>query len=155
MIEKPVIASAAALFVIGAVLLFIMLRSNLSSGWLYYLLWVAVLGAVLWFACQTCISLAMSGVVYHYEADQKEFTVISPKGQRTIIYYADVVSVDYKPITFLKKERGDKVTITTKYLQHKYNYVFSANKLVRYPDGSPFFIIEERAGLREDMRDFI
>ncbi len=87
------------------------------------------------------------GVEYHYKADSQRFTVISPKGEETVFVYSDVKGVYYKEKHLFTKERGYTVTIFTTDDMVVYEYIYSKNKLLRDTTGTPFYIIEERAGL--------
>lgn len=100
--------------------------------------------------CWWIVRIAHTGVTYRYEADEKEFRIITPDKHSDVFYYPDVVSVDYKPIYYInRKIRGYRVTVTTKYLSKKYDYIFSDNRLIKTPQGSPFFILEQRSGLAD------
>ena len=101
------------------------------------------------------LRMVLIGRLLSYEADEKEFAITEKNGSKTVIYFCDVTGVDYKPVKLLWRVRGYKAQIHTKYRTIEYKYVFSRNKVVRSPEGSPFIIIEERAGLRKDERDFI
>ena len=115
-------------------------------GFLGILVFVPVWAILCWWL----IRIGHIGVTYHYEADEKEFRIINPDKHSDVFYYPDVVSVDYKPIYYInRKIRGYRVTVTTKYLSKKYDYIFSDNRLIKTPQGSPFFILEQRSGLAD------
>ena len=97
--------------------------------------------------CMGVFNVITSGEDYKYDARGEVFVITSPKGEVTEIYYADVVSVSYKPKKLLWKQRGYTVTVETKYRDLVYQYIYSKNKLWKDPSGSPFHIIEERMGL--------
>lgn len=97
--------------------------------------------------CMGVFNVITSGVEYRYDAKAEEFLIIDGKGGQTIISYADVVSVSYKPKKLFTRQRGYTVTIETKYRDFVYEYIYSKNKLWKDPSGSPFHIIEERAEL--------
>lgn len=98
--------------------------------------------------CWWIVRIGHTGVTYRYEADDKEFRIFEPGNRSEVFYYSDVMSADYQPIYYLnRKIRGYKVTITTRYRTKTYKYIFSNNKLNKDPEGSPFFILEQRSGL--------
>ncbi len=81
---------------------------------------------------------------YTYTADGKEFRISDKNGRTEIIYYCDVLNVNYKPIKFLWRERGYHVDIITKYRTITYHCLFLANKRYQNTKDLPFHIIEER-----------
>lgn len=98
--------------------------------------------------CWWIVRIAHTGVTYRYDADEKEYRITDPKRNVVTFYYADIVSVDYKPLYYIhRKLRGYRVTINTKYRAFSYNYIFSNRKVHTKPEDTPFFIIEQRAGL--------
>ncbi len=81
---------------------------------------------------------------YNYTAYSKEFRISDKKGRTETIYYCDVLSVNYKPMKFLWRERGYHVDIITKYRTITYHCLFLANKKYQNTKDLPFRIIEER-----------
>lgn len=94
---------------------------------------------------------------YTYNADSEKMMITDHKGYSNVFYYKDVMYVTYEPLTLFTGVRGYHVRITDKKNRCvKYNYIFSKNKLLRTPEGSPFFIIEERAGTKSsEIIDFV
>ena len=90
------------------------------------------------------------GREYTYFADEIKMVITDPEGAKTVIEYKDIISVTYEKLTlFKRRERGFDVYIETKYRTLNYQYIFSKNKLLRKEKDTPFFILEERAGLRK------
>ena len=99
-----------------------------------------------WFA----VLLITNGSEYTYFADEIKMVITDPEGAKTVIEYKDVISVTYDRLTlFSRRERGFDVHIETKYRTHHYQYIFSKNKLFRQEKDTPFFILEEAAGLKK------
>lgn len=89
------------------------------------------------------------GVVYSYTANDEMMLITDPKGEKTSFYYCDMESVTYEKLTlFAVRERGFDVYVKTKYRTFRYQYIYSKNKLLRGENDTPFFILEEKAGLR-------
>lgn len=145
----PITAIGLGILLPGAILIFKFLAdpyTTFGGGLTVVPLALAVWGIFCWWI----VRIAHTGVTYRYEADEKEFRIINPDKHSDVFYYPDVVSVDYKPIYYInRKIRGYRVTITTKYLSKKYDYIFSDNRLIKTPQGSPFFILEQRSGLAD------
>ena len=90
-----------------------------------------------------------NGVEYSYKADDEKMTITDPKGEKTSFYYGDLVCVTYERLTlFSSRPRGFDVYIETKYRTFNYQYIYGKNKLLREEKHTPFFILEERAGLK-------
>ena len=146
--EVPLTALALAILLPGAFGIFSFLYYNtMGGGFTAIPLFIAVWGVFCWWL----VRIAHTGVTYRYEADDKEFRIYEPKNHTEILYYNDVTAVNYDPLFYLNtKLRGYKVTITTKYRTLTYSYIFNGNRLYKKPEGTPFFILEERAGLVKD-----
>lgn len=143
--ELPLTVLALVILLPGALGIFNFLYyRTMGGGFAAIPLLIAVWGMLCWWL----VRIAHSGVTYRYEADDKEFRIYEPKNHTEILYYNDVTGVKYDPLYYLNgKIRGYKVTISTKYRALSYNYIFNGHKLFTNPEGTPFFIIEERAGL--------
>ena len=143
--EVPLTVVGLALVIPGALGIFDFLFNHTFGGGRPAIPFVIVAWAMF---CWWIVRIAHTGVTYRYEADDKEFRIYEPKGHTEILYYPDITSVGYDPMYYLNgKVRGYVVTITTKYRILTYSYIFSGNRLYKTPEGSPFYIIEERAGL--------
>lgn len=107
---------------------------------LVVLLTVAVVIAVI---------IITGGREYTYFADEVKMVITDPDGVKAVFEYKDIISVTYEKLTlFKRRERGFDVYIETKYRTHNYQYIFSKNKLLREEKDTPFFILEEKAGLK-------
>ncbi len=95
------------------------------------------------------VIIITSGREYTYFADEVKMVISDPDGGKTIFEYKDIISVTYEKLTlFKRRERGFDVYIETRYRTHNYQYIYSNNKLLREEKDTPFFILEERAGLK-------
>ncbi len=91
-----------------------------------------------------------NGAEYKYSADEVKMVITHPDGVKTDLRYSDIISVTYERLTlFTRRERGYDVYIETKYRTHNYQYIFTKNKLLREEKDTPFFILEEQAGLKK------
>lgn len=96
------------------------------------------------------VRIITRGVEYSYTANDEMLIITDPKGKKTSFYYCDMESVTYEKLTlFLERQRGFDVYVKTKYRTFRYQYIYSKNKLLRGEKDTPFFILEEKAGLRE------
>lgn len=95
------------------------------------------------------VIIITGGREYTYFADEVKMVITDPDGVNAVLEYKDIVSVTYERLTlFKRRERGFDVYIETKYRTHNYQYIFSKNKLLREEKDTPFFILEEKAGLK-------
>lgn len=95
-------------------------------------------------------AVILHGMDYYYEADDERFTVyrVQPGGRREPVetfYYPDVLEVSYYESMF---HRGFLVEIRTTYRTVKYRLVFTKLMTDHSTEGTPFFILEQRSGLR-------
>lgn len=96
------------------------------------------------------VKMITSGVEYSYTANDEMLIITDPKGEKTSFYYSDMESVTYEKLTlFSERQRGFDVYVKTKYRTFRYQYIYSKNKLLRGEKDTPFFILEERAGLKK------
>lgn len=104
---------------------------------------------VLTVVATVAVVIIIGGREFRYTADDEKMTVTDPKGEKTVFYYCDIESVTYERLTlFAQRQRGFDVFITTKYRTFNYQYIYGKNKLLREEKHTPFFILEERAGLK-------
>lgn len=97
----------------------------------------------------TWIVVSMRGD-YSYEIREDEFSVTAPNGDTQYFFYNDVKSVGYKPIG-KGKDKGYAVTITTGVRTVVYQFVFGYNAENTDTSATPFYELEVRAGLREEI----
>lgn len=110
---------------------------------------VVILSVLLTVAVVIAVIIITSGREYTYFADEVKMVISDPDGVKVTFEYKDIVSVKYEKLTlFKRRDRGFDVYIETKYRTHNYQYIFSKNKLLREEKDTPFFILEERAGLK-------
>lgn len=95
------------------------------------------------------VIIATNGAEYSFKANDEKMVITDHKGVKTEFYYSDIESVIYEKLTlFTIRQRGYDVYINTKYRTYRYQYIYSKNKLLREEKHTPFFILEERAGLK-------
>lgn len=114
------------------------------------LLSVVTLGAVWTFFAAWGAVILLHGADYYYEADDEVFVIYraQAKGRREIVdtfYYRDVLEVSYYESLF---HMGYLVEIRTPYRTSKYRLVFTKMMTDRSTEGTPFYTLEQRAGLR-------
>lgn len=142
---------AAGLLMLAAVTVLCIFDFGELSGYISRLFWVvALLEAI---AAVTWIVVSMRGD-YSYEIRENEFSVTAPNGETEYFFYSDIQSVDYQP---LKKgrDKGYTVVITTSVRTVKYQFVFGYNAENTDTSDTPFYYLEIRAGLREEIADEI
>lgn len=87
---------------------------------------------------------------YSYEIREDEFSVTAPNGKTEYFYYNAVQSVDYAPLDH-GKDKGYTVSITTSVRTVKYQFVFGYHAESTDTADTPFYHLEVRAGLREEI----
>ncbi len=101
-------------------------------------------------AAVIAVIIITSGREYTYFADEIKMVITDSDGNKTVFEYKDIMSVKYERLTlFTRRDRGYDVYIETRYRTHNYQYIYSKNKLFRQEKDTPFFILEERAGLKK------
>lgn len=114
---------------------------------LLYLAALVMVSAVCFCIGGGAVRVVLSGEKFLYEADEKEFRIYKENGgSKKLVetfYYIDVTGVKYKK---LKPFRGYLVTVTTKYREYKYQYLFRGPKSTRNEEHCPFSIIGQRKG---------
>lgn len=100
-------------------------------------------------------AILLHGVDYFYEADDEVFVVYraQSKGTRELVetfYYRDVLEVSYYESLF---HRGFLVEIRTTYRTVKYRLVFTKLMTDHSTEGTPFYILEQRSGLRGEDKE--
>ena len=114
---------------------------------LLYVLALFLVSAVFFCIGEGAVRVVMTGEKFLYEADEKEFRIYRERGGNKVLvetfYFVDVVGVKYqKMVPF----RGYLVTVSTKYRQYKYQYLFRGVKSTRDEEHCPFQILEQRKG---------
>lgn len=95
------------------------------------------------------VIIVIGGEEYSFKANELKMLITAPDGSVTELPYCDIVEVSYEPLTlFSNRPRGFDVYISTKYRTIRYQYIYSKNKLLREEKHTPFFILEEQAGLK-------
>lgn len=98
----------------------------------------------------------VGGEKYSYEADGQRMKITAPDGSSQVFYYNEVQYVLYQPLELFAAERGYEVIIKLKDgHSYTYDYIYSKRKHLRTKEDTPFFIIEERAGINTAKRDYI
>ena len=95
------------------------------------------------------VTVILRGEEYSYTANDEKMIITDPKGNKTEFYYTDIKSVRYEKLTlFSQRQRGFDVFIDNGCHIFRYQHIYGRNKLLREERHTPFFILEERAGLR-------
>lgn len=126
------------------------LAASLFLQIVYFLIFL-----VLWLGVFiTVLNIIMTGKKHRYVANDFSFTIYRINGEKEILdntfYYSNIQAVEYREMYLLFWLRGYKVTITSNNCRYVYHYLFPKHKLYRSTESSPFFIIEEMAGLRKN-----
>ncbi|MDE7192861.1 MAG: hypothetical protein K2O14_02720 [Oscillospiraceae bacterium] len=100
-------------------------------------------------------TVIIHGMDYYYEADDEKFMIyrVQSKGRRELVetlYYHDVLEVSYYESMF---HRGFLVEIRTTYRTVKYRLVFTKLMTDHSTEGTPFYILEQRSGLRGEDKE--
>lgn len=116
-----------------------------QASMLLYVLALFMVSAVFFCIGGGAVRVVLAGNRFFYEADEKEFRIYKERGGNKILietfYFVDVVGVEYqKMVPF----RGYLVTVSTKYRQYKYQYLFRGVKSTRDTEHCPFSILEQR-----------
>lgn len=123
------------------------LTPNLNNGAFFWAITTLVVLCAWWVVITSLIKLSMHGVRYRYTANQTSFTV-RRKNDELVFNYSDVRSVYYYPIYYFKWMRGYKVRIETAAFSKEYIYLLDNMRLSYPTEKTPFYILEERAGLK-------
>lgn len=96
------------------------------------------------------LTVILHGADYYYEADDEKFVIYRAQsgGRRELMetfYYHDVLEVSYYESMF---HRGYLVEVRTTYRTVKYRLVFTKLMTDHSEKGTPFYILEQRSGLR-------
>lgn len=89
---------------------------------------------------------------YKYTADSHTMRIVS-KRHTYIFRYTDIVSVTYKPLTLLTKQRGYIVKITTKNSEVNFRYIMPANAEFFTIQSTPFYILQNPPKKEEKPTD--
>lgn len=112
---------------------------------LLYVLALFMVSAVFFCIGGGAVRVVMAGDRFFYEADEKEFRIYKERGGNKVLietfYYVDVVGVEYRKMVPF---RGYLVTVSTKYRQYKYQYLFRGVKSTRDAEHCPFNILAQR-----------
>lgn len=99
--------------------------------------------------------ILLHGADYCYEADNEVFVIyrVQSKDRREVVdtfYYHDVLEVSYYDSLF---HMGYIVEIRTPYRTARYRLVFTKMMTDRSTRGTPFYTLEQRAGLRGEDKE--
>lgn len=119
--------------------------SEIISSFFWVCIGLEAVVAVTW------IVVSMRGD-YSYEIREDEFSVTAPNGDTEYFFYSDIQSVDYIPIN-KGKDKGYTVKITTGMRTVRYQFVFGYRAENTDTSATPFYYLEVRAGLREEIEE--
>lgn len=137
-----VIAATAAMWWVA----FLRIVSPQMSPMIYAMA-LALISAVFFLIGVGAVRVVLAGGKFFYEADDKEFRIYKERGGNKILaetfYFIDVTEVSFQK---MKPFRGFLVTVSTKYREYKYRYLFRGGKSTRNAEHCPFYILEQRKG---------
>ncbi len=102
--------------------------------------------AICLFVCYIAFRLVIKGSQYHYKADEAKLTVFHGS-QTQDFFYMNIMNVRYEPLMLIKKQRGFLITVVTRKGTHIFKYIYNNYNAHMTPENTPFYILEERAGL--------
>lgn len=159
-LEIPIMIAMTAVLVIGIAAAIISMNAVeiMESGETYYrliafgfnmgifdvVMFLVVVWAVI---CAVILIILLTGKQKRFVADESCFTLSLSENTQDKFFYGDVEEIRFSTLRLLFIERGFRVVIRTKYRTYAYDTIYSKNKVHRTPEGSPFFIIVQRAGL--------
>ena len=91
------------------------------------------------FICGTILSVLRGGEKYSWSATGREFTISRKNRGATIIFYKEVVVIDYEPLKFLHFfPHGYTVIVRTVRDDYEFKYVFPRAKTSQRFEDTPF-----------------
>ena len=100
---------------------------------------IYICAAGIFFICGTILSILRGGEKYHWSATGREFTVSRQNRGTTIIFYKEVIVVNYEPLLFLHFiKQGYIVTVQTTRGDYEFKYVFPGAKTSQPFEDTPF-----------------
>lgn len=138
--KKTVITVVITAFIFGffagafAKLIKPMLRGN-ENAWEF----APVLVMAIILTCGTILGTLRGGEKYQWSATGREFTVSRKNRGATIIFYKEVVVIDYEPLKFLHFfPHGYTVFVRTVRDEYEFKYVFPGAKTSQRFEDTPF-----------------
>lgn len=112
----------------------LMFRGNETAAEFFFILLMIML-----LVCGTILSVLRSGEKYSWSATGREFTVSRKNRGATIIFYKEVVTIDYEPLKFLYFfPHGYTVIVRTTRDEYEFKYVFPGTKTSQPFEDTPF-----------------
>lgn len=100
---------------------------------------IYICAAGILFICGTILSILRGGEKYRWSATGREFTVSRKNRGATIIFYKEVIVVNYEPLLFLHFiKQGYIVTVQTTRGDYEFKYVFPGAKTSQPFEDTPF-----------------
>lgn len=100
---------------------------------------IYICAAGIFFICGTILSILRGGEKYRWSATGREFTVSRQNRGTTIIFYKEVIVVNYEPLLFLHFiKQGYIVTVQTTRGDYEFKYVFPGTKTSQPFEDTPF-----------------
>lgn len=100
---------------------------------------IYICAAGIFFICGTILSILRGGEKYRWSATGREFTVSRQNRGTTIIFYKEVIVVNYEPLLFLHFiKQGYIVTVQTTRGDYEFKYVFPGTKTSQNFEDTPF-----------------
>ena len=112
----------------------LMFRGNETAADFFFILFM-----IMFLVCGTIISVLRSGEKYQWSATGREFTVSRKNHGASIIFYKEVVVIDYEPLKFLHFfPHGYTVFVRTVRDEYEFKYVFPGAKTSQRFEDTPF-----------------
>lgn len=100
---------------------------------------IYICAAGIFFICGTILSILRGGEKYRWSATGREFTVSRQNRGTTILFYKEVIVVNYEPLLFLHFiKQGYIVTVQTTRGDYEFKYVFPGTKTSQNFEDTPF-----------------
>lgn len=149
--EKFYLILIAALYILGLSAISGFMLSTLEAPSQALFIALAILGgwAIWTVICVIPFRLVLFGSEYDYSADGDKMTIYHGMSTMDIFYY-NVMSVRYEPLSFLGRQRGFVVTIVTRKSTSVFRLIYRRFDAKMSPETTPFAILEERAGLKKE-----
>lgn len=110
--------------------------------------------------CSAILNIVRHGDKYKWYATGRDFTISRKNKPSTIIFYKEVVSVDYEPLKFLYFfNQGYRVRVQTTRDEYEFKYAFPKGKGSKRFEDTPFGLLARTVdslrtmGLDDAMRD--
>ncbi len=146
--EKPLLIITVCVTAVIAVAALLGIASLIEgqSAVFFFAILLVMVEAVILMAGGFLVNLILGGKECFYHADEQKLS-IEIAGKWEDFFYSNIIAVRYDELVLLKKQRGFRITVTTRKTSYVFNYLFGRNRVVMTPEKTVFALLEERAGL--------